>query len=138
MKSAQGCARQRPKLAWSLLEKDFINYCNKMLPVNNQITKIDDLFDIVNLDMRVKIVEDITKDSALKCGIQDIVSGLTMNGFELDYFHSNSFWYRHELCQEAIAHFFEAMGTGSSIEKYMRDVFPSAYDYFDNYIRGLL
>lgn len=128
---------QLPELE-NLLEKDFINYCNRILPADNQIKKIDDLFDTVNLDNRLKLIEDLTKDSALKCGIQDIVSGLTENSLKnLKYGHSITYWKKYGIEPDVVAHFFETNGSGGLVEQYMQEIFPSAYMYFNNFIGGL-
>lgn len=127
---------QLPELK-KLLEKDFINYCNTILPGDNQIKKIDDLFDYVELDNRLKVIHALSEDSALKSGIQDIISGLTGNGFKLRYEHNWGYWRQYGIEQEVIAHFFEANGSGGLVEQCMLEIFPSAYEYFNNFIGGL-
>lgn len=127
---------QLPELK-NLLEKDLIAYCDRILPAENQIKKLEELFDIVSLDNRKKLIEDLSIDKDLKCGIQDIVSGLTRNGLKLKYNHAYPYWLKFGIEQETIAHFFEAYGSGGTTERYIQEIFPSAYKYFTSYIGGL-
>ena len=54
-------------------------------------------------------------------------------------YHGKMYWKRPQhLEDEAIAEMFETMATCGTRQEAMLKYFPSAFSYFENYIKGLL
>lgn len=118
------------------LRADALTYCNKVLELKEPLKSIKDLTD--NWEYRSMIIDSIAKNIQMKNGVSDIFAGLTKEKVHGGYCHNKaSYWTGDALERETIAHFFEARG--SSMEKLgvLKQHFPTAYQYFDDFIKGL-
>jgi len=107
---------------YDCLENDLNRWLDNCMRENNY-TNIQDAYDALS--------DWLWEDPNMKNGISDLINGLT--GGEacgrwrhyLDYYNSGS------ICREAFAHFFEAgMSHESTKLDYIREMFPSAYEEF--------
>ncbi len=85
------------------------------------------------------ISNDIWKDKATNSNISDIFKGIT-NGKIVDgYYHGKDYWKRPQpLEKEAIVEMFESLATGGKRKAAMQKYFPTAYKYFEQFIKELL
>lgn len=79
----------------------------------------------------------LNKELALNSGLQDMISGVTRNRLDVNFFHENSYWNNpgnYDL-EEFIANYFEMRGNldPTNLEQ-ARDVFPEICDYLDQEI----
>lgn len=126
-----------PKLK-ELLTKDALDY------VNNFIKEKDFIKNFIRNTKQEKLLMqkisiDIWKNSSTNSNISDIFEGIT-NGKILDgYGHGLSYWKRPmQLEKEVVAEMFETMATGGVRKEAMVKYFPTAYNYFENYMKDLL
>lgn len=85
---------------------------------------------------------DITGERHILNGVSDLFDGLSDGEIHGFYGHSRRFtgksgyWKRkNALEKEAIAHFFEAIGSEGEKLRAIKDYFPRAFEYFDKFVR---
>ena len=126
-----------PKLK-ELIQKDALNYVNQLLGSSGKIESFETLDKSREVDgLYVKILEyEIAKKSAVRNGVSDLINGASYGKIKDGYYHESEYWKQDgTLEEEAIAHFFAARGSGGERLKETKKAFPTAYKYFDDFIR---
>jgi len=119
------------------LKADALNYCNNLLQLEKPLKSIKDLTD--SWKVSNAIINDLKLDKYKKNGVSDIFCGLTKTEIAGQYGHwTKSYWKGEALEAEAIAHFFEARGSSSEKLNILKQYFPTAYEYFDTFIRSIV
>lgn len=119
------------------LEADALSYINSVLIAADPNAKpYKSLARFAVADARA-VSADLYTDPHLKNAISDIMEGLTNCRIKGMYGHGASYWRSYPVESEAIAHLFECtMMKGERLAIFKKH-FPTAYDYFLQYIRTL-
>ncbi len=128
-----------PKLK-ELIQKDALNYVNQILGSSGKIESFETLDKSREVDgLYVKILEyEIAKKSAVRNGVSDLINDASDGKIDGEYSHNENYWQQKgALEEEAIAHFFAARGSGGERLKETKKAFPTAYKYFDDFVRGV-
>ena len=130
------------------MKQDVLDRCNS---VNSEQYKIHDLSQLKNCiekqggyfyrgcncpyEFSTKLGFNEANSSRFINGVVDLYGGLTKNVLKQDWsWHSAGYWNTDTLADEAMAHFFEARCWGDEKTNCVREFFPLAYTYFENYI----
>ena len=140
-----------PKLR-ELLNSDAVSFLNdKILAKPNAITSLQNIdrsgvigFNnfITNDTFGEKGTEQLKKDVYCKKeAVSDIMMGLmpTQDRAYFTYAHTEAYWksYSESLEAETLAHFFAAYIYDGEKETFLKEVFPSAYKYFEDFVKNL-
>ncbi len=128
-----------PKLK-ELIQKDALNYVNQILGSSGKIESFETLDKSREVDgLYVKILEyEIAKKSAVRNGVSDLINDASDGKIDGEYSHNENYWQQKgALEEEAIAHFFAARGSGGERLREIKEAFPNAFRYFDDFIGGL-
>lgn len=139
--NGQTVRSQLPELR-KYLEKDTINYVNNLIKPKNPVKSIADVTRL-DWDERIAICRDLEKDDCLKNGVSDIYDGLTKHLINNGYGHhkkkgQKEYWQGDNLEIETIAHFFEVLGVGGQKKAILKEYFPTAFEYFETFIKGVI
>ncbi len=108
------------------LDKDLDNYINKIMKENGYTNKQDAYDDLTSW---------LWDDPDMKSGVSDLVNGLTDGEACGRWSHSDDYYNKSSIANEAFAHFFEAgMSTDSTKLDYIKEIFPSAYEEYQKMI----
>ena len=121
-----------------LIQKDALNYVNQLLGSSGKIESFETLDKSREVDgLYVKILEyEIAKKSAVRNGVSDLINGASDGKIDGGYSHNENYWQQKgTLEEEAIAHFFAARGSGGERLKETKKAFPTAYKYFNDFVR---
>lgn len=110
------------------LRQDTINYTNSLHNNENTLKSIKDINE--NYEVYKKLYKEC--QNPLKNGVSDIFSGILKTN--MPYYHKKKYWTGDALETETIAHFFEVRAVGGEKLKILKSYFPTAYEYFENYI----
>ena len=130
----------------SLLKQDFFDFINKLVP--DEPIKTIKGFDSAKHQfklrdfLRSKDKFGFTEPTPIKASISDIMYGLTKSVNDglitwETWAHNKSYWKKDALECEAVAEFFEARATDSERLSIAKEIFPSAYKYFEDFIKTL-
>lgn len=108
------------------LRDDYLNYASGVLG-----TKVLSV-SAINPSQTSRLAREISKESAKKHAVSDIVEGLTAGKVADGYGHGKSYWRGLAVEQETVAHMFAAQTLGGDKEKVMQEYFPNAYKMFLN------
>lgn len=127
-----------PKLR-ELLDQDALSYANRILGDRGQIESISSLNKRCKADREyIKIIkQEIEKKSATRNCVSDLINGASYGKIQDGYFHDDDYWISDALETEAIAHFFAGKGSGGERLREIKEAFPNAFRYFDDFIGGL-
>lgn len=92
----------------------------------------------LSAEQKTILINDLLADGDLKNAISDIVEGMTNGRISGMYGHGTDYWKSPQaLEKEVIAHLFEAkMLKGEKLECFQK-YFPSAYQYFEEFMKKL-
>ncbi len=124
----------------SKLRNDFYNY------TSNLFGKPTNKLSAFTPKERSTILNNLSdkKTKHLKNGVSDLIDGLTRGEIRGPYGHTiegdNSYWLNagNPLVDEAIAHLFEVYMNGGEKYQIFKRYFPSAMQYFEDYINKLI
>ena len=126
-----------PKLG-DYIKNDALNYANSILAKQKVVIK-----DFARNTAKEKLLletvaDEVRKKSAIRNGISDLLHGASGGKIADGYWHDKAYWKENDdnLVAEAIAHFFAARGTGGERLSEMKSIFPTAYQYFEDFIKG--
>ena len=98
--------------------------------------KLGDLKNIKDLDKLVGF--ELSKNKIVNSAISDLIGGVTNNMIVIEYGHKTSYWQQKgHLEAEAVAHFFEAVGSGGDRLKMLKSCFPFSFAYFVGFIKRI-
>lgn len=119
------------------LREDALQYASTVLELEKPLKSVKEL---QNLDWKLqyKLCEVLSNEAPWKNGISDIFDGLTRGNIHGKYGHNTSYWKGDKLECETMAHFFEARAVGGKKLQILKAHFPSAYQYFDDFIKSNL
>ena len=126
-----------PKLK-ELIQKDALNYVNQILGDRGRIESFETLNKRRKADREyIDIIKnEIAKKSATRNCVSDLINGASDGKIDGGYSHNENYWQQKgTLEEEAIAHFFAARGSGGERLKETKKAFPTAYKYFNDFVR---
>ena len=90
--------------------------------------------------LMMEISRDIFRNKYENSNISDIFEGVTGGKIVDGFYHGVKYWKETPLRveKEAVAEMFETIATGGARKEAMLKYFPNAYQYFENFVRGLL
>ena len=98
--------------------------------------KLGNLKNIKGLDKLV--VDELKQNKAVNSFVSDLLGGVTDNMLVIEYGHETTYWQQKgHLEAEAIAHFFEVVGSGGERLKMLKTCFPFSFAYFVGVIKDI-
>ena len=116
------------------MDYDFIDVLRE--DYENLLLRLQDVYKISKEEAYDKVNEWLDVDQDMKNGVSDILKGLSNGEIEGKWGHSDNYYTDKKIEREAFAHFFEA-GMSYKPQKllYILEVFPNAYDRFNEMIK---
>ena len=126
-----------PKLR-EYIRNDALNYANSVLAKDKVSIKDFARNTAKEKALLENVADEVRKKSAIRNGISDLLHGASNGKIADGYWHDKDYWKEgvDNLEAEAIAHFFAARGTGGERLSEMKSIFPTAYKYFEDFIKG--
>lgn len=92
-----------------------------------------------NKDAYSYLSQWLWEDEDNKNGVSDLVNGLTDGVASGKWAHSDDYYNKKSIANEAFAHFFEAgMSADSTKVEYIKELFPSAWDEYQTMLEDEL
>lgn len=120
------------------LRSDALQYVSDVLELEKPLKSVKELKDLRWSSKGIELRETLFDDAPMKNGVSDIFSGLTSDEIKGKYHHKKSYWKGDKLECETMAHFFEARAIGGEKLRILKEHFPTAYQYFDEFVRNNL
>ena len=102
----------------------------------NFYKRLGNLKNIKDLDKLV--INELKQNKAVNSFVSDLLGGVTDNMLVIEYGHETTYWQQKgHLEAEAIAHFFEVVGSGGERLKMLKTCFPFSFAYFVGFIKDI-